>query len=276
MPQTRLLFVDDEQNIRLTLPAILTSEGFDVSVAATVPEALQMIQSKTFDILLSDLNIGEPGDGFTVVSAMRRVQPQAATFILTGYPDFESALKAIRNQVDDYLTKPVDIRKLVQVLRDKSERPTSEKIPPVKRVSAILREHHSEIVERWYERVIARDEISSIRISRKERVDHVPGLLLEIAERIEKHPSRTSDRAMKAAEQHGILRSEQGYAIPMMLVESSILEKTLSELLQDHLLTIDISTLILDLCEMSQAINCAIETSVRAFLDRTPEPMHSR
>ena len=47
----------------------------------------------TFDVLLSDLNIGQPGDGFTVVSAMRRVQPKAATFILTGYPDFDTACR---------------------------------------------------------------------------------------------------------------------------------------------------------------------------------------
>src|SRR5579864_666667 len=96
----RMLFVDDEASIRYTLPAILENEGFHVSVASSVAEALQAIQSDQFDILLADLNIGQPGDGFTVVGAMRRIQPAAATFILTGYPDFESALLAIRNQVD--------------------------------------------------------------------------------------------------------------------------------------------------------------------------------
>jgi DNA-binding response OmpR family regulator len=69
----RILFVDDESNIRLTLPAILRNEGFDVSVASSVLEAIDAIQHFQFDILLSDLNIGEPGDGFTVVSAMRRI-----------------------------------------------------------------------------------------------------------------------------------------------------------------------------------------------------------
>src|ERR1700743_1560927 len=119
----RVLFVDDELSIRITLPAILRQEGFDVSVASSVPEAIQAIQSNSFDILLSDLNIGEPGDGFTVVSAMRRIQPEAATIILTGYPDFESALTAIRNQVDDYVTKPADVKQLVHVLREKSSLP---------------------------------------------------------------------------------------------------------------------------------------------------------
>src|SRR5262245_8939226 len=100
---TRLLFVDDEASIRKTLKLILERHGFEVTTSATVPEALTQINHETFDVLISDLNIGQPGDGFTVVSAMRRVQPVAATFILTGYPDFDTALQAIRSQVDDYL-----------------------------------------------------------------------------------------------------------------------------------------------------------------------------
>ena len=74
----RILFADDEPSIRMTLPAILQHEGFEVSVAATVAEALAYINRETFDVLLADLNIGERGDGFTLISAMRRVQPQAS------------------------------------------------------------------------------------------------------------------------------------------------------------------------------------------------------
>ena len=106
---TRILFVDDEAGIRNTLKPILEQHGFEVTAASTVPEALEHMNHATFDVLLSDLNIGQPGDGFTVVSAMRRVQPGAATFILTGYPDFDTALQAIRSQVDDYLLKPTDV-----------------------------------------------------------------------------------------------------------------------------------------------------------------------
>jgi DNA-binding NtrC family response regulator len=89
----RLLFVDDEPVIRETLEAILTTYGFEVSIAASVAEALQKITWEKFDLLLSDLNIGNPGDGLTVVSAMRRTQPEAVTMILTGYPAFETALE---------------------------------------------------------------------------------------------------------------------------------------------------------------------------------------
>ncbi len=109
----------------LTLPEILRQHGFEVAVAATVPEALKIISTENFEVLLSDLNIGEPGDGFTVVSAMRRIQPSATTIILTGYPAFESALRAIQSQVDDYLVKPADIASLVGKIRGKAGEPYS-------------------------------------------------------------------------------------------------------------------------------------------------------
>jgi DNA-binding NtrC family response regulator len=82
MEPTRILFVDDEPSLRATLPTIVEQHGFHVSAVATVPEALLAINTDKFDVLISDLNIGEPGDGFTVVSAMRRTQPRCVNFIL--------------------------------------------------------------------------------------------------------------------------------------------------------------------------------------------------
>lgn len=115
----RLLIVDDEESIRLTLPRILQERGFDVKVAASVPEAIQKIQDYEFDALLSDLNIGQQGDGFVVVRAMRQVNPHCVTVILTGYPGFETAVQGIRHQIDDYIVKPADIDFLVASLKEK-------------------------------------------------------------------------------------------------------------------------------------------------------------
>jgi two-component system, response regulator RegA len=112
----RLLFVDDEDSIRLTLPLVLQQRGFEVKVAASVAEAISTIQSQKFDVLLSDLNIGEAGDGFAVVRAAREVNASCVTIILTGYPGFESAVEAIRYQIDDYVVKPADIDTLVDTV----------------------------------------------------------------------------------------------------------------------------------------------------------------
>src|SRR6266478_66052 len=147
--KTKILFADDEPAIRMTLPLILQQEGFAISVAATVAEALAYINRDSFDVLLADLNIGESGDGFTLISAMRRVQPHAVTLILTGYPDFETALQAIRDQVDDYLTKPADLKQLVATIKEKSATPRRVTPLQIKRVSTVLRESVDEIVNEW-------------------------------------------------------------------------------------------------------------------------------
>ncbi len=115
----RLLFVDDEDSIRATLPLILQARGFEVTVAATVPEAIDSIQRHEFDVLLSDLNIGEAGDGFTVVQAAREVNPQCIAIILTGYPGFESAVEGIQHEIDDYVVKPADIEALIARMENK-------------------------------------------------------------------------------------------------------------------------------------------------------------
>src|SRR5580658_9424091 len=141
MPQIRLLFVDDEPAIRITLPAILKQKGFDVMTAASVPEALNLMNAEKFEVLISDLNIGEPGDGFTVVSAMRRVQPEACTFILTGYPDLETAIQAVRSQVDDYFSKPLHIDRLLGAINAlRSGRKPPDKSLPTRKVAQLLRE----------------------------------------------------------------------------------------------------------------------------------------
>jgi DNA-binding NtrC family response regulator len=118
-PARRLLFVDDEENIRLTLPPILQEKGFEVRIAATVPEALVEINSYPFDVLITDLNVNTPGDGFLVISAMRHLQPQCVNLILTGYPALETALQALRTQVDDYLVKPADVDAMVGMINDR-------------------------------------------------------------------------------------------------------------------------------------------------------------
>lgn len=117
--RNRILFVDDEPNIRLTLPPVLEQHGFEVKTAATVAEAVAQISTSRFDVLISDLNVGENGDGFRVVGAMREKQPDCITLILTGYPAFETAVEALHQRVDDYVVKPVDVDVLINFLRQK-------------------------------------------------------------------------------------------------------------------------------------------------------------
>jgi DNA-binding NtrC family response regulator len=112
----RLLFVDDERGIRETLSLILLRYGFTV---ATVGEALEQIRTQKFDPLICDLNIEHERDGYMVVRAMREVNSNCITIILTGYPDMESAEEGISLDIEDYIAKPADADTLVAVLAEK-------------------------------------------------------------------------------------------------------------------------------------------------------------
>jgi YesN/AraC family two-component response regulator len=103
---------------------------------------------------------------------MRRTQPTAITFILTGYPDFESALRAIRNQVDDYIVKPASIPSLVDAIRQRLLNRSQVHVPlPTRRASDVLRQEAAMMIERWLAEVEAHSEISAIPLSRQQRID---------------------------------------------------------------------------------------------------------
>jgi len=267
--KTRVLFADDEASIRMTLPLILQQEGFDVSVAATVAEALALINRDHFDVLLADLNIGERGDGFTLISAMRRVQPEAVTLILTGYPDFETALQAIRNQVDDYLTKPADVKHLVETIKKKFKRPLHTAPLPIKRLSTILRECADEIVDDWLTEASQNETLSSVQLSRQQRMDHIRQIIEELARRIEAGPNVIADSETKGAMKHGQERYEQGYTIQRIAIEARLLHSVISRLLYKHLLAIDMSTCISDMMQMGESLHEQFEESIRAFEEQS-------
>ncbi|HEV2963902.1 MAG TPA: response regulator [Candidatus Angelobacter sp.] len=267
--KTRILFADDEPAIRMTLPTILQHEGFEVSVAATVAEALAYINRESFDVLLADLNIGERGDGFTLISAMRRVQPQAVTLILTGYPDFETALQAIRNQVDDYLTKPTDVKELVTTIKERSTNPRRVTPLQVKRVSMVLRESADEIVEEWLQEASKNTMLSSLPLSKKARMDHIRLMVEELAKRIEAGSNVIDGQEKEGATKHGQQRYEQGYTVRRIAIEARLLHSVISRVLHKHLLVIDMSTFISDIMLMGEGLHEEFEESIRAFEEQS-------
>jgi PAS domain S-box-containing protein len=276
MEKTTILVVDDDLGVLKSLEAVLAHSGFQVSAVASVAEALELIGRQSFDVLLADLNIGEPGDGFTVVSAMRRVQPNASAFILTGYPDIETAIKAIRSQVDDYFSKPLDIQDLLAAIAAvrKGERRPAKALASQK-ISTFLRNAAPTICERWYEQVMRDAELASLPLTREERLDHVPELLDDIVERLESQADVLSIESSEAARQHGRSRFQQGYTIPQILFESRVLQKVISAVIQESLLTIELSTLAHDILAIGESLQAEVEISIRAYQGQSPRSLQS-
>ena len=100
----RILLVDDEASIRLTLGALLQRCGYDVTSADGGEQAVQLLERQGFDLLLTDLKM--PGiDGLQVVAAARQRQPDVAVIVLTGHGSLETAIEGLHQQVFDYLLK---------------------------------------------------------------------------------------------------------------------------------------------------------------------------
>jgi ActR/RegA family two-component response regulator len=265
----RVLFLDDEESIRATLPLMLEAYGFAVTPCGTVPDALRLISQEKFDVLIADLNVGNAGDGFTVVSAMRRTQPTAVNFILTGYPAFETALEAIRQQVDDYLIKPTEIESLVQAIQSKlTDRKPSHGIQP-KRLPDIIEQNLDSIVKHWLTAVKKDPEIAAIPLSDSDRQDHVPRLLQQALERA--RGKQLTPEHTDAAQLHGAFRRRQGYTVPLVVREAKILFRALADCVQQNLLAIQVSYLIPDMVNVWDTVTNELEISVKAFVAATSD-----
>jgi ActR/RegA family two-component response regulator len=268
--QRRLLFVDDEPIIRMSLAAVLSKHGFTVTTAATVAEALQKITSETFDILLSDLNIGNPGDGLTVVSAMRRTQPEAVTMILTGYPAFETALEAIRQQVDDYIVKPANIPTLLNTIESKLGTPSRQRqLPPPKRVAMLLQEHVKRIEDLWLSSVEEDDVLSQLPASEERRLEYVGGILKEVIRAAQSYSGEEAARNNSSDSKDSRRHDFEGYTATAMLAEFCLLRRILAQVVQENLLAVNLSYLVPDLARVNESLDEQAQATLVALFAKS-------
>jgi signal transduction histidine kinase len=114
--RNRLLVVDDEENVAITVSEILKREGLEVYTSLSGDDAVQRIQHEQFDLVLTDLHM-EGTDGLSVLSELRRKHPLTIAIVLTGFASLESAVASIRQGAYDYLVKPCIIDDLKLTIR---------------------------------------------------------------------------------------------------------------------------------------------------------------
>jgi len=121
MPKGKLLVVDDEESVAITMGAILEMDGYDVDTVTNGSAALARLRRETFDLVLTDLRLDDM-DGLTIIGEVQRLSPDTVSIILTGYASLESAIKALREGAYDYLIKPCDVEELRLVVARGLER----------------------------------------------------------------------------------------------------------------------------------------------------------
>jgi signal transduction histidine kinase len=109
--QPKVLVVDDEESVVVTIKAILQLDGYNVATTTSGVQARAMVRDVEYDLVLTDLRL-EDGDGLEVLKAVRENYPETVTIMLTGYASLESAIQALRAGAYDYLVKPSEVEEL--------------------------------------------------------------------------------------------------------------------------------------------------------------------
>jgi two-component system response regulator HydG len=113
----RILIVDDEESIRVTFSMFLKRDGYQkVEVAASLAEALDIIKANIFDLIISDIVLAS-NSGIELLQAIRASGNQCPVVMITGFPNLETAAKAVRHGAFDYIAKPVNKETLLRFVR---------------------------------------------------------------------------------------------------------------------------------------------------------------
>src|SRR6058998_4123341 len=116
-----ILVVDDEEIMREILETLLRREGYDVRVASSGAEGLEMARALPFDAAIVDIMM--PGmDGIATLDELRRIDEDLAVIIITAYASVESAISAMKAGAFDYVTKPFKNDEVLVVVRNAIER----------------------------------------------------------------------------------------------------------------------------------------------------------
>lgn len=111
-----VLVVDDEQQVRDVLERALTRGGYEVDCCTTSAEALQRLQERDFDVVISDI-LMEGMDGIALLRAIRALDQDVPVILITGGPSVESAVEAVEHGAFRYLIKPFKISEVLEVVR---------------------------------------------------------------------------------------------------------------------------------------------------------------
>ena len=122
----RIIIVDDDENIRKTMQTILEDEGYVVDLAVTGNEAIKMTQETAYNIALLDIRLPDM-EGVELLKLINDNVPRTRKIMVTGYPSMQNAISALNKNADAYLVKPVDVEKLLNMVKEQLQLQEDEK-----------------------------------------------------------------------------------------------------------------------------------------------------
>jgi DNA-binding response OmpR family regulator len=267
MTRPKVLLVDDTEAVLQMMERSLAHEGFEVSSASSVTEALNHIVTRQFDVLITDLHMPGAGDGFAVVTAMRHTQPDVLTLVVSGFPDVNEAMAAILLQADEVLVKPFHIKELAELIRNRTQERKKSARPIKESVASILERDSGITIQRWLSRVGRVEGLTSLRLTDQERTEHLQEIIDNIVVRLRKTRVLESVAIFSpAAMAHGEVRYSQGYSLPLVVEEARILQVSIFETIQRNLASVDFSLVMPDIMLIADEVDSQLKQSIDGFL----------
>jgi DNA-binding NtrC family response regulator len=112
-----VLVVEDELDLLKGLIKMLVREGYDVEGITTGTEAVQRLEHRVFDVVITDLKLPGPS-GLDILRKLKDISPESVGIVITGYGTVESAVEAMKLGTFDYIPKPFDMQKIKIVVRN--------------------------------------------------------------------------------------------------------------------------------------------------------------
>ncbi len=117
----KILIVDDDDNLRDTLADLLAMEGYEVFQAASGAQAMELVASQFFHVILMDFNLSDK-TGIEVIRDIRGLNTESQILMMTAHASLDTAVKAIQESVYDFLIKPVDFAYLKRIIQKALEK----------------------------------------------------------------------------------------------------------------------------------------------------------
>ena len=122
----RILIVDDDENIRKVLAAILEDEGYSVESVDTAKKGIEKSETDFFNLALLDVRLPDM-EGIELLAKLRETKPKMRKIIITGYPTLQNAVGAVNQGADAYVTKPFDIEKMLKTIKEQLKKQEEER-----------------------------------------------------------------------------------------------------------------------------------------------------
>ncbi|GLQ33672.1 sigma-54-dependent transcriptional regulator [Litoribrevibacter albus] len=121
-----VLIIDDEPDIRELLDITLMRMGLDATLAENVQQAKEHLQAQSFDLCLTDMNLPD-GNGIDLVAHIQEHYPDTPVAVITAYGSMETAITALKAGAFDFVSKPIDLKHLRDLVQSALKLPSSEK-----------------------------------------------------------------------------------------------------------------------------------------------------